>query len=139
MYSFSQLNHMLNRLEKNIDLGLFILRLFVGIRLIYGVQDNLLQWRHMKEFEAFLAQYHFPVPLVAAIVSVYAQAIAGLLFLIGWKIRFAAILMIINFMVALVMVHWGQTFEQMTVVLFMIISSITLLLTGAGKYSIGRS
>ena len=124
--------------EKKGGIGIFILRLFLGIRLLYGVVDNILHWDRMKEFEAFLIEHRFPFPLLSAIVSVYAQAIAGLLFIAGWKIRWAAAVMVINFVIALVMVHWGQTFEQMTTVLFMIISAVLLLFTGAGKYAVGR-
>ncbi|HEV7333541.1 MAG TPA: DoxX family protein [Flavisolibacter sp.] len=124
---------------KNTDAGILLLRLFVGVRLIYGVQDNILHWSHMKTFEAFLAAHHFPLPIVSAIVSVYAQAIAGVLFIIGWQVRWAALFMIINFSVALIMVHWGQTFEQMTTVLFMLVSSLVLLLSGAGRYSLQKA
>ena len=124
-----------NWFDRKRDIGLLILRLFVGIRLLYGVQDNLLHWHQMKEFEAFLAQHGFPIPIISAIVSVYAQAIAGLLFIVGFQVRWAAMVMIINFVIAILMVHLGQTFEQMTAVLFMLISATTLLFTGAGKYS----
>jgi len=44
--------------------------------------------------------------------------------------------MTINFLIATLMFHWAQSFEQMTTVLFMIISSVTLFITGAGRYSI---
>jgi putative oxidoreductase len=124
--------------EKNADLGLLFLRLFIGIRLIYGVQDNILSWKHMKEFEAFLTQFHFPFPLGCAVVSVYVQALSGLMLMIGWYIRLAALLLIINFLVALFMVHWGQSFEEITVVLFLIFTSVLFLFAGAGRYSFDK-
>src|SRR5687767_14710498 len=101
-------------LAKNEDTGILLLRLFIGIRLIYGVVDNIFSWVHMLEFKLFLAKFNFPFPLISAIVSVYAQAIAGIMILIGWKIRIAAILMIVNFFVALSMVHRHDSFEGMT-------------------------
>ena len=104
----------------------------------FFVQDNIFSLAHMREFEAFLQQFHFPFPMISAIVSAYAQAIAGLLFIAGWKTRWAALLMVINFVIALIMVHRGQSFEQMTTVLFMIVVSLSLLLTGAGRYSLDR-
>ncbi|RYZ56211.1 MAG: DoxX family protein [Chitinophagaceae bacterium] len=121
---------------KNVDAGLLLLRLFVGIRLLYGVQDNILHWSHMKNFEAFLAAHHFPVPLFSAILSVYAQAIAGILYIIGWQVRWAAAVMAVNFCVAFFMVHWGQSFEETTTVLFMLVSSLVLLLSGGGRYGL---
>ena len=125
-------------MEKYSDVGLLILRLFIGVRLIYGVQDNIIHWHHMKNFEAFLRIHHFPVPLVSAVISVYVQAIAGILLITGWKTRLAALLMVINFAVAVLMVHLGQSFEEMTTVLFMLLTSIALFFTGAGKFSLDR-
>ena len=83
-----------------------------------------------------MAQHQFPLPIITAIVSVYAQAIAGVLFLIAWKVRLAALVMVINFLIAIIMVHWGQSFEEMTTVLFMIVTSATLFFTGAGEYAV---
>ena len=125
--------------ETNKDVGLLILRIFIGIRLIYGVQDNILHWAEMREFEAFLIQYQFPIPLVSAVVSVYLQALAGILFILGWKTRWASILMVINFTVAIIMVHLGQSFEEMTAVLSMLITSLALLFTGAGRYAFDKN
>ncbi len=123
---------------KNKDIGIIFLRLFIGIRLIYGTVDNVLDWDRMIEFKDFLQQFHFPFPLVSGIVSVYAQLIAGLLILIGWKIRWVAVVMIINFLVALIMVHRGQTFEQMTPALAILFSNLLFFFTGAGKYSLDK-
>ena len=124
-------------------LALLLMRLFIGIRLIYGVVDNVLHWERMKEFAAFLDQFHFPFPLASAVVSVYAQLIAGLMIVAGWKIRWAAAVMILNFLVALFMVHRGQSFEQITPALAMLFGSLLFFFEGAGRYSIdsaaGRS
>ncbi len=124
-----------NWLDRRKDAGVLLLRLFTGIRLIYGVLDNVLSWHRMLEFRDFLQAFHFPLPLVSAIVSVYTQLFAGISYILGWKIRYAAILMIINFVVAELMVHLNQTFEQMTPALAMLFISILFLFQGAGKYS----
>ena len=118
------------------DIGVLLLRLFVGVRLIYGVIDNVTSWEHMIKFRDFLQQFNFPIPLVAAIVSVYAQVLAGVMFILGWKIRFAAILMIINFLIAILMVHWGEKLEPMTPALAILFISILFFFQGAGKYSL---
>jgi len=129
---------MFHWLRHNKDIGLLLLRLFVGTRLLYGVVDNIASWEKMLEFEAFLKTYHFPFPIISAIVSVYAQAIAGVLFIIGYQTRWAALAMVFNFFVAFVMVHWGQPYDQLTAVLSMLFISILFLFTGAGKYSLDR-
>ncbi len=122
-------------LDKNKDVGLFLLRLFIGIRLLYGVVDNIVAWERMIEFRNFLGQQGFPLPLFSAVISVYAQFLSGLMFIIGFKIRLAAALMIINFLVALVMVHLHDSFEGMTPALAMLFSSILFLFYGAGKFA----
>ena len=115
--------------------GILILRLFIGIRLVYGVMDNVLSWDHMLAFRDFLQLHEFPFPLVSAIVSVYAQLIAGIMILAGFRIRWAAALMIFNFLVAIFMVHSGQSFEAMTTPLAILFINVFLLLSGAGRYA----
>ena len=123
-------------LDRNKDVGVLLLRLFIGARLIYGVVDNVFSWEHMLKFRDFLQQFNFPMPLVSAVVSVYAQLIAGLMFVVGWKVRYAAILMVINFLVAILAVHLNESVEQMTPALAILFSSLLFLFQGAGRYSL---
>ena len=120
------------------DVGILLLRLFIGSRLLYGVLDNILHWEHMLAFEAFLKNFHFPFPLLSAIVSVYAQAIAAILILIGFKIRWAALVMVVNFTIAYMAVHWGEQYDASTAPLAMLFCNALFLFTGAGKYSFDR-
>lgn len=130
MHSFFSL------IDRNKHVGVLLLRLFVGLRLVYGVWDNILHWEHMLVFREFLVSFHFPLPLISAHLSAYAQFVAGLLFILGWKIRYAALLMVLNFMIALLMVHRHDTFEAMTPALAMLFSSLLFLFQGAGKFSL---
>ncbi len=116
--------------------GLLILRLFIGVRIVYGVADNIFSWKHMVAFRDFLEQYDFPLPMYSAFLSVYAQFFAGVTFLVGWKVRYAGAAMVLNFTIALVMVHWGQSFEQMTPPLAMLFISLALLFQGGGRYAL---
>lgn len=125
-------------LKLNRDVGPLLLRIFMGSRLLYGVVDNIVSWEKMLHFEAFLKTYHFPFPIISAVVSVYAQAIAGILILIGYQTRWAAMAMVINFLIAFLMVHWGQPYDQLTPVLSMLFMSLYFMFAGAGKYSIDR-
>ena len=125
-------------LKKNKDVGLLLFRLFIGIRLLYGVLDNILSQVRMHEFADFLKANSFPYPFIAAQVSVYAQALAGLMIILGFKIRWSAALMVINFIVAIIMVHWGQTLEEMTPALAMLFAAILFMFTGAGRYGIDK-
>lgn len=125
-------------LKKNKDVGVLLFRLFIGLRLLYGVLDNILSQDRMLEFATFLTTHQFPYPHMAAYISVYAQALAGLSIIIGFKIRWAAVLLIINFLVAVIVVHWGQSFEEMTPALAMLFAAILILFIGAGRYAVDK-
>ena len=91
--------------ERHREKGAFFVRLVVGFVLVYGTQDNVFSHERMLEFRDFLAVRRVPAPLLAAHVSVYAQFVCGILILLGAFTRAAAVVMIVNFIVALVMVH----------------------------------
>ena len=116
--------------------GTLFIRLLVGFHLIYGTQDNIFSYERMLEFRDFLEERGVPVPLVAAHVSVYAQFIAGAFYIIGWQVRGAAFLMVLNFIAALLVAHVGDSYTAMFPALVMLFSSLFLLLNGAGKPSI---
>ncbi|MEX0287995.1 MAG: DoxX family protein [Flavobacteriaceae bacterium] len=125
-------------LDRHRDFGIFLLRLFIGGRLLYGVIDNVLSWDRMIEFADFLGSNAFPYPLISAITSVYVQFLGAILILIGFKLRIAAMLLIINFIVALTAFHLrvNDSIEAMTPALAMLFGCLTLLFIGAGKISI---
>jgi putative oxidoreductase len=127
---------LVNWLEKNKDIGILLLRMFIGIRLVYGVADNVFSWHHMMAFEEFLDAKGFPIPLISAVLSVYAQFIAGILIITGFQIRIASCVMIVNFMIALVMVHRHDSFEVMTPALSMLFANLLFLFQGAGRFSL---
>jgi putative oxidoreductase len=115
--------------------ALFI-RLAVGYHLMHGTQDNVFHYDRMLEFARFLAANGFPFPLFNAHLSAYAQFICGLLFIVGGATRPAAVVMIINFVVALLMVHVGKPYPQNAPAFFMLAGALFLLLNGAGRPSI---
>lgn len=127
----------LNRyFEPRKDYGAIFLRLLIGWRLIDGTQDNVFSWARMIEFRDFLDHHQVMYPLVAAILSVYAQFICGILYIAGAFIRPAAVVMIINFVLALIIAHIGTTFEQSFDALAMLFGSVFFLFHGAGKISV---
>ncbi|MCH8956234.1 DoxX family membrane protein [candidate division KSB1 bacterium] len=56
-------------------------------------------------FLIFLQNNDFPFPTISAMTSVYVQFFGAILILIGYRIRFASFLLLINFLVAVVFVH----------------------------------
>ncbi len=125
----------------SIGLGLLLIRAFIGLRLIYGVIDNVINWDHMADFAGFLSTHKFPLPIVSAIISVTIQLFGGFLFLIGWQTKWTALLIFINFLIAIFMVHIpnNDSIELMTPALSMLFISASLFFTGAGQYSVDKT
>jgi putative oxidoreductase len=90
--------------------ALLLLRVFVGVYLIWGVWDNFTSHERMQEYAAFLAQHHFPNPTVFAPLSVYLQLLIGLAFILGLFTRWAGLLCALHFAIAIAMVdrHGGM-------------------------------
>ncbi len=125
----------------NVAIGLLILRIFIGARILYGVIDNVINWDKMNEFAQFLSQYKFPYPIVSAITSVAIQLFCGFLILIGWQTKWSSLLLFLNFLIAIIMVHFpnNDSIEVMTPALAMLFISAALMFTGAGKYSVDKN
>lgn len=130
--------------ENRREYGAVFVRLVVAFVLIYGTQDNVLSHERMLEFRDFLAARRVPSPLFAAHLSAYAQFLCGILFAVGLLVRPAALLMVINFVAALVIAHLDAPLDAARLALCMLFSSLFLLFNGAGalsldEYLAGRS
>lgn len=123
-------------LDKYKDYGVIFIRLIIGFHLIYGTQDNILSFARMEEFAAFLAGHSVPFPLFAAFLSVYAQFICGILFIVGAFTRPAALVMIINFIAALVIAHASDPYPNKFPALMMLAAACFLFVHGAGALSV---
>lgn len=130
------LTHLTRWLEERRELGALFIRVFMGTFLIYMSQDNVFDGSRMLEFERFLQQFGFPIPPVSARVSVYAQLACGVLTLLGAFTRAAAAVLIVNFVVALVMVHTRLPFREALDPAAMLAGSLFLLFNGAGVPSV---
>ena len=120
------------------DSGLLLIRLAFGGRLIYGTYDNVFSWGRMMEFSHFLAANGFPVPTVSAVVSVAFQFVAGIAWVIGYRVRFFSLTMIVNFAVALLMVHRNDTYLGSVSAIHLFVIAIFLLIVGSGKYGFDK-
>ena len=122
--------------EKYREYGVIFIRLIVGFHLIYGTQDNVFSYARMEEFAGFLSVRGVPFPLFAAFLSVYAQFICGILFIVGLVTRYAAVIMIINFIAAIIIAHIGDKYPNMFPALMMLAAACFLFVHGAGKASL---
>jgi len=64
------------------DFALLLLRIFVGLFLVWGVWDNVSSSERMQEFAQFLGQHGFPSPRLLAPFSVYLQLLIGVAFVL---------------------------------------------------------
>lgn len=116
--------------------GLLIPRALTGAFLVYGVLDNVTSAERMNEFAEFLAQSGFANPGFLAPLSVYAQLVCGVLLILGFLTRWAGIVTAVQFVVALVMVHWSQDFRGWWPAAILVAIGLQYALTGAGSLSI---
>jgi putative oxidoreductase len=127
-------------LRRGADLGqalaALVLRLFVAFVLVYGTQDNVFDRARMLEFRDFLAGNGFPEPLASAYLSAYAQFTTGILLALGLLTRPAALVVIANFAVALVMVHRELPFDANIAPLALLVGGIYFALAGAPRWSL---
>jgi putative oxidoreductase len=118
------------------DFALLLLRVFVGLFLVWGVWDNITDPARMREFVEFLRKFKFTSPELLAPLSVYVQLAVGLGFILGLFTRWAGILCVINFVVAIVMVdRFGgprAVFPSGCLVLI----GLYLATHGAGRFSL---
>ncbi len=122
-------------------MAILSLRIAFGFRLIYGTLDNIISFERMREFEHFLDSMGFPLPLVAAIISVYVQFLAGLSWIVGWKVKLSSLLMILNFVVAIVGVHilHADTYLNTAPAIHLMVIAFFLYTNGPGKYALSAN
>jgi putative oxidoreductase len=114
------------------EYGPVFIRALIGFHLFYGNWGRLLDPGY-HDFVTYLARHHFPIPWLMAYLSAGSQVVCGILFMAGLFTRWAAAVMVFNFVVALVMVHWGQAYPRQAQALIMLCTSIFLLLHGPGR------
>lgn len=128
--------NLLNFFRRQSHYGVLFIRVAIGIFIIHGVQDNILSWERMLEFSKFLETHHTPFPLFSAYLSVYVQFFCGLMLLLGAAVRLAGLLLILNFIVAILLVHIGDSFSQYYPAAQLIAMGFFFLFNGAGPLSV---
>lgn len=124
--------------EKRKSFGIIFLRVVAGWRLIAGVADYAFGVKPISEVAGFFEQLHIPLSTVSATVSVYVQLVCGILFLIGLWVRPAALIMIVNFIVAILAAHTHDPIEKSFAAWALLAMSVCLLFIGSGKFGIDK-
>ena len=125
----------LNSAQRYSDFALLLMRLFVGLFLIWGVWDNITDGARMQEFTSFLAKHGFPSPKILAPVSVYLQLAIGLGFVLGLFTRWAGIVCAIHFVIAIAMVDRLGGMRGVFPSGCLVVIGLYLATYGAGRFS----
>lgn len=118
------------------DIALLAARVAIGAFLIWGVWDNLASAARMAEFASFLKLHRFPVPHLAAPLSVYAQFLCGLAFVLGLGTRWAGLLCAVNFAVAIAMVDARLGIRAAFPATALMLFGLIFATIGAGRFSL---
>ena len=127
-----------NRHGVGADATLAALRILTGAFLVHGTWDNIVSAERMQEFVAFLTAFNFPAPDLMAPLSVWVQFLCGLLLIFGLLTRWAGVLVCINFIVAVVMVHWAEDFRGWWPAIVLVFLGAHFAAAGGGRFSIDR-
>ncbi|MGX7894361.1 DoxX family protein [Tsuneonella sp. HG222] len=127
---------MLSGLARFEDATLFGLRALTGAFLVHEVWDNIASADRMAEFVAFLAQFGFAAPQVMAPLSVWVQFVCGVLLVLGLLTRWAGLLVMVNFVVAVIMVHWAEPFRGWWPALVLVFLGAHFAAAGSGRFGL---
>jgi putative oxidoreductase len=120
------------------DLGLLLLRWVTGAFLLYQSHDNVFSAERMDEFARFLEQFNFPYPELMAPLSIAFQFGAGISFILGLFTRWFGMFTVVNFVVAMWMVHWDDPIPRMWPAAILVVLGLYFALRGSGRYGLDR-
>lgn len=116
------------------------------LRVVTGVIFALHGWQKLEGGLAgvtgLVASLGFPMPAVFAVLLIAAELGGGILLILGLLTRWAAKALVVVSLIALFMVHLPNGFFMATggyeYILLLLAASVSLMLTGAGKWSLDR-
>lgn len=125
-------------LKHHEELAYLALRVLTGAFLVYGVWDNITSIAAMREFTGFLRAHKFPLPEICAFLSVYTQFLAGLGLIFGLFTRWSGLVLVVTFVVAVLMVHWDQSFRDWWPAAVLVALGALFASRGGARFSIDR-
>ena len=123
------------------DIGVLVLRLAFGFQLIkVSYLNALFPAQYLPEFIAYQTKLGIPFPIAGSYLAAYTEFLGGILLLLGLWTRWAVLLLIINFGVAISMAHLAiqDSYEHTFASVNLLAVSIFLFLNGAGSYSLDK-
>ncbi len=118
-----------------LDTGLLVIRLITGALMIYHGWE-VFDAEKMNGYSKWMTDLRFPATALMAYLGKGSELAGGILLLIGWLTRPAAILLAITMLsVAFGMGH-GKIFTDDQHPFLFVVLSLVFVYTGAGKYSV---
>ena len=127
-------------LPYNTDLALLILRVVLGIVMIYHGWPKLTNLG--GTIEGFTGM-GIPLPVVAAIFATVAEVLGGMLMLVGAFTDIAGLMFAIDMLGAIIFVHAKNGFSAakggIEFPLLLLAVALAMALAGPGRYAVGSS
>ncbi len=92
----------------------------------------------MNEYSKWMTDLKFPAPAFMAYLGKGSELIGGILLLIGWLTRPAAIILAITMSAIAFGMGHGRIFTEDQHPFLFVVLSMVFVFTGAGRYSIDR-
>jgi putative oxidoreductase len=118
--------------------GLLLLRVVVGFGLAtHGYQK--LFGGHMDQFASGVRSMGFPLPTVFAWIAALSELLGGILIALGLKTRIAAAFAFVTMAVAVFIHHAADPFHVKELALLYLSGAGSVMMIGAGKFSLDRT
>jgi len=129
-------------MNRNINTGLLVLRLTIGILMLFHGIAKLIHG--LSGIENILSANGLPTFLSYGVYI--GEVIVPILIIIGYKTRMASAILAANMLFALFLVHSNDIFSlsktggwAVELIAIYLLGALTLFFTGAGKYAISKS
>jgi putative oxidoreductase len=124
------------------DLGLLLVRLILGIVLMFHGSQKLFGWFDgpgMEGFTEYLTKLDIPMPEASAYLSAITEFAGGALLVLGLLTRLVAVPVVVNMLVAVVAVHaheFAAAKGGMEYALMLCVVALAIVFTCAGRFSL---
>jgi putative oxidoreductase len=112
------------------------IRAAFGFHLIQYTYEDVFGLTAGSNNSEWLAGMGIPFPYLMSWIYILAEFIGGISIIIGYKTRWFSIPLIINFIVAILLVHFGKLYKESFEAIQMLAVSFFFLFNGSGKLSI---
>lgn len=122
--------------SKGMDIALLILRLTSGgLILKHGIPKLM---NYSDRMESFADPFGLGGPISLAL-AIFAEVFCAIAVILGWKVRYAVVPLMITMLVVILHVHWDDPFGRKELPLLFLSCYITLFFSGAGRIALSRS